>query len=822
MLLSLFLASSLCSWDLREDASQDLVVRDWLALEAVDGRGRRPFRPDSVFARHLLNPESSPPSLGDTVRGELGDSVWVEASADESGNFSSPNGAAWAYAELKLERPQIVLANLQGASTFFLNGDAFTGDPYRFGYRGVPVSLRKGVNHLFVTGTRGNFQLVFHQRPTKLVLADWTSITPHLLAGGAVGGEASIALMNLSEERIPLLYVVAGGVGPFARRRSLIPWGLEPLGVTRVPVELMARDGHPLPENPETQKLYLSLGGANNEDAQVQWLDIGMKKPSQAHLQTFRSEIDSTVQQFGLVPPADDPNMEGERGLVISLHGASVKPMNQANCFTPKKEWWIACPTNRSPYGFDWQDWGRRDAYEVRDLMLDRFDLPREKVALTGHSMGGHGTWHLAVNDPDAWCAVAPSAGWCSFDTYGSRPEGSLRELWHQADGASDTLGLLSNLKDKPLFILHGEADDNVPASEAERMMEACKERGIEFESHIEPGAGHWWGNQCMDWPGIFETFAGQAIPQSPLQLDFRTADPGIDSTHHWVTVEQPLHYGEQSHLSGKRSQDGTRVTLKTENVRCFQVSLPLRGAIIDQQEFSTIESNPHGVWFVRSEATETSKGGPWELRYGGPPSSEKNPLRTGPFKRAFDKSFVLVYGTHGSASESAELLARARYDSELWFYRASGHARLCSDREFLDPEHEEDFSNRNVILYGNSSNNAAWDTVLADLAPIQVTRNRIRLDGQTWEGDDLAATFVLPRKGEHQTLVGAFASTGTLGARLGYTLAPFVSGVGYPDYAVFDSDVLSKGDDAILAAGWWNHEWDLGILKGFEEAGKE
>jgi hypothetical protein len=80
----------------------------------------------------------------------------------------------------------------------------------------------------------------------------------------------------------------------------------------------------------------------------------------------------------------------------------------------------------------------------------------------------------------------------------------------------------------------------------------------------------------------------------------------------------------------------------------------------------------------------------------------------------------------------------------------------------------------------------------------------------------------VLPRKGEHETLVAAFASTGIAGARLGYTLAPFISGVGYPDYTVFNSQVLQSGDDAILAAGWWNEAWKLKEMKGLEEGGEE
>ena len=57
---------------------------------------------------------------------------------------------------------------------------------------------------------------------------------------------------------------------------------------------------------------------------------------------------------------------------------------------------------------------------------------------------------------------------------------------------------------------------------------------------------------------------------------------------------------------------------------------------------------------------------------------------------------------------------------------------------------------------------------------------------------------------------VGAFAATGTRGARLGYTLAPFLSGVGYPDYVVFTSAVLGEGDGGVRAAGWFDAAWGL------------
>ena len=76
--------------------------------------------------------------------------------------------------------------------------------------------------------------------------------------------------------------------------------------------------------------------------------------------------------------------------------------------------------------------------------------------------------------------------------------------------------------------------------------------------------------------------------------------------------------------------------------------------------------------------------------------------------------------------------------------------------------------------------------------------------------GREWACVFVYPRKGESKALAAAFASTGPRAARLGYSLLPFVSGVGYPDYAVFSPAVLLEGDGGVADAGWFLHDWSL------------
>ena len=131
----------------------------------------------------------------------------------------------------------------------------------------------------------------------------------------------------------------------------------------------------------------------------------------------------------------------------------------------------------------------RLDAYEALEDAYARFGGRDGPLYLTGHSMGGHGVWHLAAHDPDRWSAIAPSAAWCSFDTYGgaARPSGPLESLWRSCDGGSRTEDFVANLAPIPTFVLHGTKDPSVPLSEAEAMIARLEKAGGKPARHDCP-----------------------------------------------------------------------------------------------------------------------------------------------------------------------------------------------------------------------------------------------------------------------------------------------------------------------------------------------
>ena len=108
---------------------------------------------------------------------------------------------------------------------------------------------------------------------------------------------------------------------------------------------------------------------------------------------------------------------------------------------------------------------------------------------------------------------------------------------------------------------------------------------------------------------------------------------------------------------------------------------------------------------------------------------------------------------------------------------------------------------------------------MIDESCPIDARRGSLRCGDQEWKGDALAALFVRRRRIVRDAgkisppvefLVGVFADTGPKGSRLGYMLLPFFSGVGYPDYAIYSAEILTKGDGGVLAAGWFAHDWSL------------
>jgi dienelactone hydrolase len=812
---SLFLSLALsCHASAAEVKSGPTEVRprEILVVQSVSSTGRSLIHRDPVEAA-LVSGTWTIPHAGDEVRTSDGTvHRWESLRAGDDGSFPVPGRAGYAYLAVPVPEEQILILEAAGQALVYVNGEPRAGDPYGTGYLHLPVKLHRGTNDfLFATG-RGNRLRVRLVPPEASVAFDLADATlPDLLVDKPADTWAGVVITNATSRPQDGLLVETRLANGEAVRHKLP--SLEPLSTRKDPIRIRG------PASGQEGKAKLELRILQDgQEIDRGSLTLEVRKSEQAHKITFRSKIDDSVQYYALVPATREPGRTAEPkrpGLVLTLHGAGVEAIGQAACYAPKSWAHIVAPTNRRPYGFDWEDWGRLDAFEVLDLARLRLHPDPHRIYVTGHSMGGHGVWHLGATYPGTFAAIAPSAGWISMWTYAGvrRPErpDPVEEMLLRAAAPSDTLALIHNLASEGIYVLHGDKDDNVPVSQARTMKDRLAGWHQDFAYHEQPGAGHWWGNACVDWPPLFDFLARHALPDADgvRSIDFTTMNPGVSDSDAWIHIETQVHPFRPSRVQAEYDPSRRRIRIRTQNV----ARLSLAPFLFDSEKPSDVELDDQPFLAVRPAGPRTARAwferasDRWSL-VGAPAAAGKGRHRNGPFKDAFNHHVQLVYGTHGTPEENAWAFARARFDAETFWYRGNGSLDVLADTAF-QPTAEP---NRNVVLYGHADSNAAWSALLAR-SPVQVHRGRLQIADRQLEESNLACLFVRPRPGSDTASVGIVSGTGLAGLRLTDRLPYFVSGTGFPDCVVLGPELLTEGVRGVRAAGFFGNDW--GVAKG-------
>src|SRR5690606_16976145 len=546
------------------------------------------------------------------------------------------------------------------------------------------------------------------------------------------------------------------------------------------------------------------------------------------HKRTFLSAVDSSIQYYSVAPSTGTPR--DSQALFLSVHGASVEAVNQANAYD-KKDWGtLIAPTNRRPFGFAWEDWGRIDAREGPHEPQKVYHPDPQTIYLTGHCVGGHGAWYLGATYPDQFAAIAPCAGYPDLLEYRNgfiqrrlRNDPELLESWGisrktvermllkdvpspveqtilRAGNPSRTLKLIRNYLQSGVYILHGEKDNVVPTYLAQEMRARLGRFHPDFTYYEYPDGTHWYGDHSVDWPPIFDFFKRRTTPlDSEVDgFEFYTASPGVSSRSHFVEIHQQEIALEISHIEVTR-KDSLRIT--TGNVAALTIDVQAMGAspagwVIDGQVLD-LPGAGEKVFLRKSD-------GQW--RWTDPfPRDEKGPHRNGGFKDAFRHGVVLVYATGGGENEDTSYYNRATFDAQKFWYRANGSIPVISDVEF-DPA---DYPDRNVILYGNKDNNAAWNPLLAD-CPIQISDGQARIGEVAVSGDQWGTYFIYPRPDSDSASVGVVSATGKPGMKAAFDNAYLENGTMFPDFLLFDQEVLTRGNAAVKCAGFFGNNWSV------------
>ena len=381
---------------------------------------------------------------------------------------------------------------------------------------------------IFPPGRFGRVEakLIIPSKPVMLTKRDMT--LPDIINGE---GEkwAAIRIVNAQEKALTGLKIqctLENGESATLTTDDVMPMMVRKVKF-RIPGATSSKKG-------ETKATVLLQDKSGKEIDRTE-ISLQQKDASSIHERTFISDVDGSVQYYSVNPSTTQGD---NQALFLSVHGASVEARNQARAYAPKDWGHIIAPTNRRPFGFNWEEWGRIDAMEVLAEAEKVFKTDPAHTYLTGHSMGGHGTWFLGVTYPDRFAAIAPCASYPDIAKY-SRPNADAANVGEkhfpmicQAANAGRVLDLRKNFLQSGIYILHGDSDNVVPIEQVRRMREILGTFHPDFCYYEYPGGSHWYSNESVDWKPIFDYFRWHSVPSADKvkQLEFHTASPAISA----------------------------------------------------------------------------------------------------------------------------------------------------------------------------------------------------------------------------------------------------------------------------------------------------
>lgn len=126
-------------------------------------------------------------------------------------------------------------------------------------------------------------------------------------------------------------------------------------------------------------------------------------------------------------------------------------------------------------------------AMKILAQVQKAYKVDPKRIYLTGLSLGGFGTWSLAVKYPTKWAAIVPICG-------GGDPNQAI------------------TIKRIPCWCFHGDADPTVKVDKSREMIKALKAVGGKPKYDEYPGVGHNSWDMAYGTPELYDWLLKQKL----------------------------------------------------------------------------------------------------------------------------------------------------------------------------------------------------------------------------------------------------------------------------------------------------------------------
>lgn len=476
--------------------------------------------------------------------------------------------------------------------------------------------------------------------------------------------------------------------------------------------------------------------------------------------------------------------------LVVLLHGLGGNPKGVMDAFlddtslAPKVPGFVLAPYAHGNAFY--RGPGEREALAAIDWALRTLPVDPARVAISGVSMGGTGTAHLALRYPEQFSAAAPLCGYHSYfvrrDT-ANRPlsewERSRMRHWSPAEWAEN--GVLM-----PWWVAHGTRD--FPLENSKVLIEALTRAGASLTQEW-PDTGHAVWEKTYAGARLFPWLTRPASRKEPLVI---VTDSYRYATRRHAAITRLGRPGRMARLSVQRVQD--RLEVQTSDLEGFSLDADhwpnlttLRIDGVDQ---------PRGTGALQFKRGD---GGGFRRGLSQPAPGEKQRGAEGPIRDVFNEAVVVSFGT-----ERAELRIAAREIAQAWAERFGASADLPVQPDF--ELRDDAIRDQNLILVGTPSSHS-WLRRFSSRLPLAVDDQSISVAQSRFRAKGLGAVFMMQSPLRQDRTWVVITAPDAAGLYLSRSLPALL-----PDFIVYDERVADAageqvlGTTPVLAAGFYDH----------------
>lgn len=181
--------------------------------------------------------------------------------------------------------------------------------------------------------------------------------------------------------------------------------------------------------------------------------------------------------------------------LIVFLHGSGergdditqVKKHGPPKTLDQQPDFPFVVVSPQTPAGTLWSS---VSVHALLDQIVERVAVDRDRIYLTGLSLGGHATWNAAADRPERFAAIAPVCG-------AGEPARACA------------------LKGVPVWAFHGADDQVVSLAAQAAMVDALRACGGVVKFTIYPGVGHDAWSPTYANPALYEWFLQHRLDAS-------------------------------------------------------------------------------------------------------------------------------------------------------------------------------------------------------------------------------------------------------------------------------------------------------------------